>query len=577
MQHTSFCKAIMVYLSAWLVLTIMPLQASAPPLLESNARSHPAIFAHAAVASQSQLASTIGANILKQGGNAVDAAVAIAFAETVTLPRAGNLGGGGFMLVWLNHAKKAIAIDYRETAPLAATAHMLENQHGQVDYEQLKTSYLSSGVPGTVAGLWYAHQHYGHLPWATLLQPATKLAQDGVVVTTGLAQATLDSQHHLADTSVRHVFFHQDGRPYQAGERMKRPDLARTLQRIAQQGAKGFYAGTVAQHIVAANQRFGGLITAKDLQTYKVKIRQPASTHYRGYTIITMPPPSSGGVTLIEMLNTLSQTTLSPQDALSAKRYHLLTEVMNLAYHDRNIYLGDPDFVAMPIHRLLSPSYAKQLYQHIDLSKHTATKRLQSASAMPESRETTHFSVIDSDGNMVANTYTLNYSFGNGRIIPGTGILMNNEMLDFTAKVGVANPFGLVQGANNAIAAGKRPLSSMSPVLVLTHDGQPYIATGTPGGSRIISTMLQWLVHVIDDGYNIAQATDAPRMHSQAWPDVLYHEQGLSPDTLALLRSMGHHLQLSRAMGAVQSVAYRHGMVSASVDARRIGAGVAGY
>ena len=570
-------NAVLMVVACGLMLCTLSIHGSAPVILDPKQRIHSEQMSHAAVASQSALASRIGASILKQGGNAVDAAVAIAFAEAITLPRAGNLGGGGFMLLWLHDQKKAVAIDYRETAPGAATKDMFVAKDGQVDYTKWRTSYKASGVPGTVAGMWYAHQRYGHLAWSKLIQPAIKLARDGVVVTPSMAQAIQASGEHLGDASVRQVFFHQDGRAYQVGERMRRPDLAHTLQLIAKKGAKGFYEGETAAKLVSANKGYGGLMTAKDLTHYKAVAREPVHGQYRGYGIISMPPPSSGGVTLIEMLNILSQTKLRASDALSAKRYHLLTEVMNLAYRDRNAYLGDPGFVVMPLRRLLSVGYAKKLYHQINMKQHTPTAKLPSLSAMPESRETTHFSVMDLEGNMVANTYTLNYSFGNGRIVPGTGILMNNEMLDFTAKVGVPNPFGLMQGSANAIAPGKRPLSSMTPVLVLTPEGKPLLATGSPGGSRIISTLLQVLLHVIDDGYGVALATISPRIHSQGWPDTMYYEQGLSPDTLALLKGMGHHVQSSRAMGSVQTVGHRHGWVIASSDTRRASAGVAGF
>jgi len=541
-------------------------------------RFYPAEAQHGMVATASAPASIIGKNILKQGGNAVDAAVAIGFALAVTLPQAGNIGGGGFMLIWQNHKQHAIAIDYREKAPLGATPNMLLDKSNNVNYKVLSTSYLSSGVPGTVAGLVYAENHYGKLGLKRVMAPAISLAQHGFTVPASLAYYLKRYQSRLSRSkATRKVFFHANGQPYAEGETQMRPLLAKTLTLISEKGDRGFYEGDTAKKIAADNLRHGGLITLKDLHAYKVSVVSPITGTYHGYKIMAMPPPSSGGVILVEMLNMLKNAHLSPKDALSAKTDHILAEVMNLAYNDRNTHLGDPQFVTMPLKKLTSQAYANRLYHTINRVKHTPSAQISTLKATQESHQTTHFSVIDQDGNMVSNTYTLNFGFGNGQMIRGTGILMNNEMLDFTSKPGVANPFGLIESKANIIAPGKRPLSSMTPTFLINNNTHQLLATGSPGGSKIITTVMQFILNYVDFKTNIATATARPRIHSQLWPDALQYEPGISPDTLALLKHMGHHLKPSRTMGALETVARIKARFYGYSDNRRADGKAIGY
>jgi gamma-glutamyltranspeptidase / glutathione hydrolase len=533
------------------------------------------------VASQDRLASEVGVAVLRRGGNAVDAAVAASFALAVTLPQAGNLGGGGFLVLWLPGASPAaargcptdaelalgggtaVAVNFRETAPLAATADLFLAPDGSVDRRRATRSLLASGVPGTPAGLVLAQRCYGRLSLAAVLQPAIGLAEDGFTVGQPLADSLQRAAPLLqADPASRALFFRpplqpgEEPRPYAAGERLRQPDLAASLRRIAAEGEAGFYAGPTAERIVALMGERGGLISAADLAAYRAQLVRPLAGGFRGHRLLTMPPPSAGGVGLLQLLQILEPLPLAQQGANSAASLHMQVEAMNLVYRDRNRWLGDPDQVAMPLQRLLSRTHAAELRGRIDPFRHRPAAELDPGLAAPAGGgdNTTHLSVADSLGGLVTTTTTLNFAYGNGISVPGAGFLLNNEMDDFSAAPGRPNAFGLVQGQANAIAPGRRPLSSMTPTLVFRPDGRPWLATGSPGGSRIPTTVLQVLLNRMVHGHNLATAVASPRVHSQLWPDRLSHEQGFSPDTLALLAARGHALQPSTAMGSANSV-----------------------
>lgn len=531
---------------------------------------HPVRSSGGMVASEQALASQVGANILQQGGNAIDAAVAVGFALAVVLPNAGNLGGGGFMLV--REAKNASthALDFRETAPSAATREMFLDQAGKVVPGQSTRTPYSVAVPGTVAGLTYAANQYGSLPLERLLAPAIKLAEDGFIVSPVLAQQFSVQRTHLERwPSTKEVFFKHlpdsadcmlsecpssSLTTYSAGERLLQPDLARTLRTIARFGADGFYKGDVAKRIVDTLSTATRPMSLQDLEQYRIIKREPVKGLYRGYEVLSMPAPSSGGVHLIQMLNLLERFPLSDYQAGSAQTIHLIAESARLAYADRAEHLGDPDFVKVPQRGLTSKAYANRLAADIQQERITPSKQVNAGAAGDfESDQTTHFSVMDQQGNVVSCTYTLNLNFGSGIVARGTGVLLNNEMDDFSAKPGAPNAFGLLGGSANAIEPGKRPLSSMTPVIVL-RDGQSWLATGTPGGARIITTVLQTILNTIDFKMNIAEALSVPRVHHQWMPDYLRIERGISPDTIRLLREKGHEVRVMPTMGRVQSV-----------------------
>lgn len=549
------------------------------PIQEEMQIAQPVVATHGMVSSQESLASQVGLNILKQGGNAVDAAVAVGFALAVTLPRAGNIGGGGFMIVHLQDGNKNIAINYREKAPAKASKDMFLNDKGDVDYAKVSGSYSASGVPGTVAGLVDAQQKYGKLKLSQVIAPAIKLAEDGIPVSYDLNQSLITAKPWLQKSpEAMKIFYHKDGSAYKVGEILKQPELANSLKLIAKQGKKAFYEGEIAQKIADSMAKNGGLITLQDLKNYNVEEMKPLKGTYRGYTIYSMPPPSSGGVILIELLNILENFPLADYGNNSAKTINLMSNAMSYAYNDRNSDLGDPDFVKMDLAKFLSKKYAKQIAQKIATDKHIPSKDISTVD--PEDREklqTTQFSVVDKDGNMVSNTYTLNYSYGNGIVVPGTGILLNNEMDDFAAKVGVANVFGLVQGEANTVAPNKRPLSSMTPTIVLDKDGKPFLATGSPGGSRIITTTLQVILNIIDYNMNLQSAVNNPRIHSQLWPEEIGVEQGISVDTINLLKKMGNTVTPYAAMGAAESVMSDGQYVYGAADPRRGNALAIGY
>jgi gamma-glutamyltranspeptidase/glutathione hydrolase len=544
----------------------------------------PVVSSHGMVATEQRLASQVGADILKQGGNATDAAVAIGFTLAVVLPNAGNLGGGGFMLVHDAKATQTEAIDFRETAPSAASRDMYLDASGKVIAGKSTITRFAVGVPGTVAGLTYALEKHGSMPIARVVAPAIQLAEEGFIVSPVLAEQFKLQRDHLGRwPGSRGVFFkakstHQacqpdacdlnQVEPLQAGDRLKQPDLAKTLGLIADKGAAAFYQGDIAQKIVTEVNQDGNVMSLDDLAHYQIQSRQPVRGSYRGVDVLSMPAPSSGGIHLIEMLNLLEYFQLSESGFGSAQSIHLLTEAARLAYADRSEYLGDPAFYKVPQIGLTSKGYAQSLIKKINPNKATASKDTKPGLPLPyESDQTTHFSVMDKNGNVVSTTYTLNLNFGSGMVARGTGVLLNNEMDDFSVKPGVPNAFGLVGGQANAIEAGKRPLSSMTPVIAFKN-GKPWIATGSPGGSRIITTVLQNLVNVIDYQMNIAEAAAMPRMHHQWVPDVLRLERGFSPDTIKILKGMGHDVKVQPTMGRIQTVQFENGMYWGSSDPR---------
>ncbi|MDB5592106.1 gamma-glutamyltransferase [Enterovirga sp.] len=552
------------------------------PIVASDARLLPALASRGMVSSQEARATAVGAEILRRGGNAVDAAVATAFALAVTLPRAGNLGGGGFMLVHLakggpDGRGHTVAIDYRETAPAAATRDMFLGPTGEPDPAKSRDSGLSVGVPGSVAGLHLAHRRFGsgRFTLAELVAPAERLARDGIPVEADLASSLAASGRLARHEASRAVFFAGD-RPLGRDQRLVQPDLAATLRLIAERGPAGFYEGPVARDIARAVQAAGGVMTEADLAGYRPVIREPVRGRYRGHDIVSMPPPSSGGVHLIQILNVLEGFDLGAAGAGSAASLHLVAEAMKPAYADRAAWLGDPDRVRVPVAGLVSKRYAATLRAAIDPNRARPAEDIRAGDPLPyESDQTTHFSVVDQDGNAVANTTTLNFSYGLGLVAAGTGVLLNNEMDDFAAKAGALNAYGLVGGDANAVAPGARPLSSMTPTLVF-RDGRLVLVTGSPGGSRIISTVLQVIVGVIDHGLNIAEAVAAPRVHHQWRPDALLVETGISPDTLTLLRARGHKVVVGAASGSANSIHVTAEGLAGAADPRQRGTAAEG-
>jgi gamma-glutamyltranspeptidase / glutathione hydrolase len=528
----------------------------------------PVQASHGMVASEQELASQVGLDILRQGGNAVDASVAIGFALAVVAPYAGNIGGGGFMMIHDARSGKNVALDFREMAPAAASRDMYLDAQGNVVPDRSLHTHLAVGVPGTVAGLTHALNRYGSMKLADVMAPAIKLAEQGYTVTPTLAMILASERPHLARwKSTRDIFFKQD-RPLQAGEKLVQKDLARSLRLIAKQGPAVFYEGEIGARIVAEMQQHDGLITAADMKRYQTIEREPVTGNYRGYQIVSMPPPSSGGAHIVEILNMLEHYPLRQYGANSAQTIHLMAEAMKLAYADRATYLGDPDFNKIPIQGLTSRAYADDLVKKIDPEHATPAKQIAPGKPQPyESDQTTHFSVADQNGNLVATTYTLNLSFGSGIVASGTGIMLNDEMDDFSAKPGVPNAFGLVGGDANAVGPGKRPLSSMSPTLVLK-DGKPFLVTGSPGGSRIITTTLQIILNVIDHDMNVAEATIAPRIHHQWLPDQLRIEKGISADTIKILQDKGQQISVQAAMGRTQTIQIKDGKFYGFSDPR---------
>ncbi|UDL03551.1 gamma-glutamyltransferase [Marinobacter sp. CA1] len=552
--------------------------ATAAAILEGE-RHHPSEGRNGMVATSHTLATDVALQVLKDGGNAIDAAVTAGFALAVTQPRSGNIGGGGFMLIAPGDQSPVTAIDYRETAPAAATETMYQDSDGNVVQNRSRFTHKAAGVPGTVAGLAMALERHGTLSLKQALAPAIQLAREGFVVPPRFSHGLESARDRLEPwPASKAKFYKEDGSAYQPGERFRQPDLAATLQRIADQGIKGFYEGETAQLIVDEMEQNDGLITLEDLKNYQPAIRQPIHGNYRGYDVYSMSPPSSGGTHIVQILNILEGYPIGEYGHNSAQTIHLMAEAMKLAYADRSEYLGDTDFVEVPLAGLTDKAYAERLRDGIDPDQARPSVDIRAGDpAGYESNETTHFSIVDRWGNAVSNTYTINFSYGSGITVTGAGFLLNNEMDDFSAKPGVPNAYGLIGGEANKIEPGKRMLSSMSPTIV-RKDGRNVLVTGSPGGSRIITTTLQVLMNVIDHGMNIQSAVAAPRIHHQWLPDEIRIENGISPDTIRLLEGMGHTVETRSAMGAIQSIAVgEDGMLYGGADPRRSTSSAQGF
>jgi len=557
----------------------------APTTTVSLAASRDPVRArHGMVASTNEIASHVGVDVMKRGGNAVDAAIAIAFALAVTHPAAGNLGGGGFMMIRLKDGRTT-AIDYREMAPAAATRNIYLDKNGKlIDGEGGSlVGYRAAGVPGTVRGMELALRKYGSgkLSWAQLIEPARRLA-DGFTVNNTLARSLRTYREYLSQyPETKHIYLN-DGKLYDEGDVFRQPDLAATFARLQRSGANEFYQGETARLIVADMKRHQGLITAADMSGYVAKERQPLRGTYRGYEVISMPPPSSGGAVLLEILNILEGYELKKMDWASADRYHFMTEAMRRAFADRAEYMGDSDFVKVPITGLVDKSYANRLRSTINPERASSSEQVRAGRPVGyESEETTHFTVVDAQGNAVANTYTLNNTYGSSAVAKGTGIMLNDEMDDFAAKPGTANMYGLIQGERNAVGPHKRPLSAMTPTFVLREDGSLWFTIGSPGGPTIINTVVDVITNVIDYGMDIQQAIDAPRIHHQWLPDELVFEPyGLSGDTQRVLLSRGHKLvDKPRYLGDAEGIMIEEktGLRLGATDPRRSDGLAVGY
>lgn len=529
------------------------------------------------VVTTDRVASEVGAEILRRGGNAVDAAIATHFALAVVNPEAGNIGGGGFMVVRMADGTTA-ALDFRETAPLAATADMFLDSLGNVSDSLSLVGHKAAGVPGSVAGMWEAHRRFGSLPWAELVQPSVHLAE-GIVVHERLANSLRSMEDRLFRFPATARIFLPNNDPPRVGDRLVQADLAETLRRVAAEGMDGFYRGRTAELVEAEMRRGGGIMTAEDLARYRAVWRDPVRFAYRGHEVISMPPPSSGGVTMAAMLKILEGYDVGRMDYLGAEHTHLFAEAARRAYADRNAYLADPDFVPQPTARMISDAYAAERRRTIDRDRATPSAQVAPGlgPAPGEGENTTHYSVVDAAGNAVAVTTTINSLYGSLVTVEGAGFLLNNEMDDFTAKPGVPNQFGLVQGAANAVQPGKRMLSAMTPTIVLDPNGRVLLVTGTPGGATIITSVAQTVSNVVDFRMGVAMATSAPRLHHQHLPDTLrYERDGLTEATVARLRQMGHAVaERGGYQGDVQSIVILPGgYQSAVADPRRGGAAV---
>jgi gamma-glutamyltranspeptidase/glutathione hydrolase len=574
-----------VALFASLVLAATPLAAQNRFILESSgvAAAQVATAPHGMVASQERRATEIGLDVLSRGGNAVDAAVAVGFALAVTLPKAGNIGGGGFMVVHLADRNEDVAIDYREAAPAAARSDIFLGPEGQADPKKSRDTGLGVGVPGTVAGLSLALTQYGSgkFTLADLIAPAVRLARSGIPIENDLFDSLLLAQPRLAQwPSTVPIFLKADGSPPAEGDMLVQSDLADTLEAIARDGPRALYSGPIADKIVAAVRGAGGVMVRGDLERYSPMIRAPVRGTYRGYDIVAMPPPSSGGIHLVEMLNILEGYPSAAVSDGSTAALHLQIEAMKLAYGDRAAYLGDSDRVDVPQEWLTSKEHAVELRKLIDPTHAQAARALRPdipvpATPVPGSGNTTHFSVVDAAGNAVANTYTLNFNYGLGLVAGGTGIMLNNELDDFAAKPGVPNAFGLVGGAANAPGPDKRPLSSMTPTIVLK-DGRPVLVTGAPGGSRIITTVLQVIVNALDGGKPIGDAVAALRLHHQWYPDEVVVEPGFPADKVKALTALGHTVSQGPLFGSAHSIAATPQGLTGAADLRARGAFAAG-
>jgi gamma-glutamyltranspeptidase / glutathione hydrolase len=600
MRSTKAFRSIRFIATAILLTAVATSLASWVPQSPATfaASREPVRARHGVVASTNEVASKVGVDIMKQGGNAVDAAIAVAFALAVTHPAAGNLGGGGFMMIRLKNGRTT-AIDYREMAPAAATRNVYLDKNGNVIQGEGGSieGYRAAGVPGTVRGMELALKKYGSgkLSWSQLIEPARRLAANGFTVSRSLARSLRtrrditrgdevieEDQLYLAKYPETKRIYLNNGNFYNEGDIFRQPDLAATFARLQRGGPNEFYEGQTAQMIAADMKRNNGLMTLDDLRGYVAKEREPLRGSYRGYEIVSMPPPSSGGAVLIEMLNILEGYDLKKIDWASSDRYHLMTEAMRRAFADRAEYMGDTDFVKVPIAGLIDKKYAEQLRSTINLDRASTSEQVKAGKPLGyESEETTHFTLVDAEGNAVANTYTLNNSYGSAVVAKGTGIIMNDEMDDFAAKPGTPNLYGLIQGERNAVAPRKRPLSAMTPTFVLRKDGSLWFTVGSPGGPTIINTVLDVITNVIDYNMNIQQAIDAPRIHHQWLPDELVYEPyGLSGDTQRALVGRGHKLgKKPRYLGDCEGIMIEEktGVRLGATDPRRSDGLAVGY
>lgn len=568
---------------AFFVITLLLFNLFLLPQKTFAAYRDPVRAQRAMVASQHELASKIGIDVLKKGGNAVDAAIAVALALAVVYPEAGNLGGGGFMLVRFKDGKTA-AIDYREMAPMAANRDIFVDKQGNLIRGEggSTVGYRASGVPGTPAGLDLAYQKYASkkIAWRDLVEPSRLLAQNGYVLSYRLAELFKSYKGTLEKYEDSKKIFLNGGKMFEEGDTLKQPELAATLARMQRFGAREFYTGKTAQMIADDMKRNKGLITLEDLKNYQAKERTPLQGTYRGYPIITMPPPSSGGIVMLQVLNMLENYDIRKMGYNSAQKYHVLAEAMRRAFADRAEFLGDPDFANVPTAKLIDKNYAKKRAGTISLSKASKSSDIKAGEVtFAEGSETTHFTVVDADGNIVTNTYTINDLYGSRVTAKGTGVLLNDEMDDFAARPGKPNMFGLIQGENNSVQPKKRPLSSMTPTIVLRKNGSPWFALGARGGPRIITAVTQTVINMIDYDMNIQAAIDAPRIHQQWFPDeILYEPMGMSPDTLSLLEGFGQKFadnpgNIASATGIAieEKTGVRFGAIDSRSDGEAIG------
>ena len=533
------------------------------------AQKEMAVGTNGMVTTQHFIATSVGEKILNKGGNAYDASIAIAFTLAVVLPRAGNIGGGGFMVIYDKESEKAYSIDYREKAPKKSNKDMYLNADGSFNDKKLSTfGYLASGVPGTVAGLWEVHEKFGSLPWDELLEDAIYYAENGFSISPYMADVLYKYNEKMSFYPETKNIFQVDF-PNFNDKKLIQKDLAETLRIISLQGRDGFYKGEIAKKISYEMELNGGLITAEDLEAYNPVWREPITSIYRGNEIITMGPPSSGGVHIIQMLKILEKHNINELEHNSPKYINLLTEVMKYAYADRSKYLGDPDFFNVPVNKIIGDDYAQQIFENINLGTSTSSQDIYPGMYLDnESHETTHFSVADIDGNVVSSTYTLNSTFGSGVVIKGTGILMNNEMDDFSAAPGIPNQFGLLGAKANEIEPQKRPLSSMTPTIIMK-DGELFFTTGSPGGSRIISAVLQSILNIIDFEMNLEEATFAKRIHHQWQPDVLEIEFSIEKEAKAELENMGYSIEIKEPLTCIQTIMFSNNKYYGYGDFRR--------
>ncbi|RAP30832.1 gamma-glutamyltransferase [Candidatus Marinamargulisbacteria bacterium SCGC AG-343-D04] len=563
----------MLCLFYWLISSY-----SYPNLFDSSDIHHPVVGKHGMVVTEERLATQVGLDILKKGGNAVDAACAIGYTLAVTLPKAGNLAGGGFMMIYSKKDNRVYALDYREKAPKLSTKDLFLDEDGDVDSKKSRFSIYSAGVPGTVAGLEAAHQKFGLLSRRDVIQPAIDYAKKGFEMSAELSHSLKKRHDRLSQhESTRSVFYKQERNSvfYEPGEVFKQKDLAKTLTIIKKKGKKGFYQGDIAKKIVSYMEKNDGLITQSDLDDYEVKWREPIEGIYKGHRVVSMPPPSSGGIALVEALNIIENLELNTDEAHDPDNIHLISEALKFVYRDRAHYIGDMDFVEVPVEMLIDKTYAADMAAEISTSN---VLKLDDPDAfmMNEGDNTTHFVVADRYGNVVSNTYTLNFSYGNGMVVEGTGMLLNNEMDDFSAKPGVPNAYGLVGNDKNAIAPEKRMLSSMSPTIVFK-DEQPFLVTGSPGGSRIITTVLQMILNIVDYDMNVQEATVMPRFHHQWKPDEIRVERGVNATSLDILAKRGFIIKQGSTMGAAESIVLKDGYFFGSADPRKPNSLAEGY